>query len=100
VVLRTEGITDLESGNLRRREGQRRSIRRRAAGTAGCPGAGQARDQSVEDGRYVSIKIGTMNARMISHGRVNILDGIAHAPGAIAGRYRGKNLGKRLIRLN
>ena len=31
--------------------------------------------------------------------REDILDGIAHAPGAIAGLYRGENLGKRLIRL-
>lgn len=29
-----------------------------------------------------------------------VLDGIAHAPGAIAGLYRGDNLGKRLIRLH
>jgi NADPH-dependent curcumin reductase CurA len=29
----------------------------------------------------------------------DILDGIEHAPGAIAGLYRGENLGKRLIRL-
>jgi NADPH-dependent curcumin reductase CurA len=28
-----------------------------------------------------------------------VLDGIAHAPDAIAGLYRGENLGKRLIRL-
>jgi NADPH-dependent curcumin reductase CurA len=28
-----------------------------------------------------------------------VLDGIDHAPGAIAGLYRGENLGKRLIRL-
>src|SRR6266404_1764287 len=32
--------------------------------------------------------------------REDILDGIAQAPGAIAGLYRGENLGKRLIRLN
>ena len=32
--------------------------------------------------------------------REDILDGIEHAPGAIAGLYRGENLGKRLIRLN
>ena len=31
--------------------------------------------------------------------REDILDGIEHAPGAIAGLYRGENLGKRLIRL-
>jgi len=31
--------------------------------------------------------------------REDILDGIKHAPGAIAGLYRGENLGKRLIRL-
>ncbi len=29
----------------------------------------------------------------------DILDGIEHAPGAIAGVYRGENLGKRLIRI-
>lgn len=29
----------------------------------------------------------------------DILDGIEHAPGAIAGLYRGENLGKRLIRI-
>jgi len=28
-----------------------------------------------------------------------VLDGIDNAPGAIAGLYRGENLGKRLIRL-
>ena len=32
--------------------------------------------------------------------REDILDGIEHAPGAIAGLYRGENLGKRLIRLS
>jgi NADPH-dependent curcumin reductase CurA len=31
--------------------------------------------------------------------REDILEGIEHAPGAIAGLYRGENLGKRLIRL-
>jgi NADPH-dependent curcumin reductase CurA len=31
--------------------------------------------------------------------REDILDGIEHAPGAIAELYRGDNLGKRLIRL-
>ncbi len=31
--------------------------------------------------------------------REDILDGIEHAPGAIAGLYRGENLGKRLIRI-
>ena len=31
--------------------------------------------------------------------REDILDGIEHAPGAIAELYRGENLGKRLIRL-
>ena len=31
--------------------------------------------------------------------REDILDGIEHAPGAIAGLYRGDNLGKRLIRI-
>jgi hypothetical protein len=29
----------------------------------------------------------------------DILDGIEHAPGAIAGLYRGENNGKRLIRM-
>ena len=33
------------------------------------------------------------------HYREDILEGIEHAPGAIAGLYRGENLGKRLIRL-
>lgn len=33
------------------------------------------------------------------HHREDILDGIEHAPGAIAGLYRGENLGKRLIRI-
>lgn len=33
------------------------------------------------------------------HYREDILDGIEHAPGAIAGVYRGENLGKRLIRI-
>lgn len=32
--------------------------------------------------------------------REDILDGIEHAPGAIAGLYRGDNLGKRLIRIS
>ena len=31
--------------------------------------------------------------------REDILDGVEHAPGAIAGLYRGENFGKRLIRL-
>ena len=31
--------------------------------------------------------------------REDVLDGIEHAPGAIAGIYRGENLGKRLIRI-
>jgi NADPH-dependent curcumin reductase CurA len=31
--------------------------------------------------------------------REEILDGIEHAPGAIAGLYRGENLGRRLIRI-
>ena len=33
------------------------------------------------------------------HYREDILDGIEHAPGAIAGLYRGENMGKRLIRI-
>ena len=33
------------------------------------------------------------------HYREDILDGIEHAPGSIAGLYRGENLGKRLIRV-
>jgi NADPH-dependent curcumin reductase CurA len=33
------------------------------------------------------------------HYREEILDGIAEAPGSIAGLYRGENLGKRLIRI-
>jgi len=31
--------------------------------------------------------------------REDILEGIEQAPGAIAGLYRGENLGKRLIRI-
>jgi len=31
--------------------------------------------------------------------REDILDGLEHAPGSIAGLYRGENLGKRLIRI-
>jgi NADPH-dependent curcumin reductase CurA len=31
--------------------------------------------------------------------REDVLDGIEHAPGSIAGLYRGENLGKRLIRI-
>jgi hypothetical protein len=31
--------------------------------------------------------------------REDILEGIEHAPGAIAGLYRGENFGKRLIRI-
>jgi NADPH-dependent curcumin reductase len=42
-------------------------------------------------------------ARWVRDGRIryreDILDGIEHAPGAIAGLYRGDNLGKRLIRI-
>jgi NADPH-dependent curcumin reductase CurA len=42
-------------------------------------------------------------ARWIREGRLqyieDVLDGIEHAPDAIAGLYRGENLGKRLIRL-
>jgi NADPH-dependent curcumin reductase CurA len=33
------------------------------------------------------------------HYEEDVLDGIEHAPDAIAGLYRGENLGKRLIRL-
>jgi NADPH-dependent curcumin reductase CurA len=29
----------------------------------------------------------------------DVLDGIEHAPGAIAGLYRGENRGKRLVRI-
>jgi NADPH-dependent curcumin reductase CurA len=32
--------------------------------------------------------------------REDVLDGLEQAPGAIAGLYRGENLGKRLIRLD
>jgi len=32
--------------------------------------------------------------------REDVLEGIEHAPGAIAGLYRGENLGKRLIRIS
>ena len=49
-----------------------------------------------EDGRRVL-------ADWVRGGRIryreDILDGIEHAPGAIASLYRGENLGKRLIRL-
>jgi NADPH-dependent curcumin reductase CurA len=42
-------------------------------------------------------------ARWLREGRLayleDVLDGIEHAPDAIAGLYRGENLGKRLIRL-
>jgi NADPH-dependent curcumin reductase CurA len=42
-------------------------------------------------------------ATWLRHGtlryREDVLDGIEQAPGAIAGLYRGENLGKRLIRL-
>ena len=42
-------------------------------------------------------------ARWVREGRLqyleDVLDGIEQAPGAIAGLYRGENLGKRLIRL-
>jgi NADPH-dependent curcumin reductase CurA len=42
-------------------------------------------------------------ARWIRSGQIryreDILDGIEQAPGAIAGLYRGENLGKRLIRI-
>ncbi len=42
-------------------------------------------------------------ARWLREGRLryleDVLDGIEHAPGAIAGLYRGENLGKRLIRI-
>jgi NADPH-dependent curcumin reductase CurA len=31
--------------------------------------------------------------------REDILEGIDRAPGAVAGLYRGENLGKRLIRI-
>lgn len=33
------------------------------------------------------------------HYREDILEGIEQAPGAIAGLYRGENLGKRLIKI-
>jgi len=32
--------------------------------------------------------------------REDVLEGIEHAPGSIAGLYRGENLGKRLIRID
>ena len=35
----------------------------------------------------------------LMHYREDILDGLEHAPGSIAGLYRGENLGKRLIRV-
>jgi hypothetical protein len=42
-------------------------------------------------------------ARWVREGKLkyreDVLDGIEHAPGAIAGLYRGENLGKRLIRI-
>jgi NADPH-dependent curcumin reductase CurA len=42
-------------------------------------------------------------AQWLREGKLNyieeVLDGIEHAPDAIAGLYRGENLGKRLIRL-
>lgn len=42
-------------------------------------------------------------AAWIREGKLNyreeILDGMTHAPGAIASLYRGDNLGKRLIRI-
>jgi NADPH-dependent curcumin reductase CurA len=42
-------------------------------------------------------------AQWIRDGRLryseDILNGIEHAPGAIAGLYRGENTGKRLIRI-
>ena len=42
-------------------------------------------------------------ARWVREGRIryreDVLDGIEQAPGAIAGLYRGENLGKRLIRI-
>lgn len=41
---------------------------------------------------------GWVRAGQIRH-REDILDGIEHAPGSIAGLYRGENLGKRLIRI-
>ena len=31
--------------------------------------------------------------------REDMLEGIEHAPGSIAGLYRGENLGKRIIRI-
>jgi len=49
------------------------------------PAAQEALAQWVRDGR-------------IRH-REDILEGIEQAPGAIAGLYRGENLGKRLIRI-
>ncbi len=42
--------------------------------------------------------VGWVRAGLI-HYREDILDGIEHAPGSIAGLYRGENLGKRLIRI-
>lgn len=31
--------------------------------------------------------------------REDVLEGLEQAPGSIAGRYRGENLGKRIIRI-
>ena len=41
---------------------------------------------------------GWLRAGLIRY-REDMLDGIEHAPGSIAGLYRGENLGKRIIRI-
>ena len=80
-----------------------------AAGAAGrAPPAGQARaDAGLRDlrpfpeyyatARAATWRTGCAKARLLY--LEDVLDGIEHAPDAIAGLYRGENLGKRLIRI-
>ena len=51
----------------------------------------------VEDA--VAQLAGWLREGKLRHREDILLDGIEHAPGAIAGLYRGENLGKRLIRV-
>ncbi len=61
----------------------------------------------IDTVHFVGLSIGGMIAQglALNHGdklkryRDDILEGIEHAPGSIAGLYRSENFGKRLIRI-
>ena len=76
----------------------------RPAPRASCPGQARARcGLPVFDYAHRYEEAIARLAAWVRDGKLryreDILDGLEHAPGAIAGLYRGENLGKRLIRL-